>query len=139
MPVIAGVDVFRWHLLPPPTPPVTALGLVLFTIGWGIKALALRANAFATAVVRVQHERQHAVVDTGIYRIVRHPFYAGTPLVLVGLGLWLESYASALCAIVPTTFVVVRLELEERFLRRELPGYGDYAARVRYRLFPAIW
>jgi protein-S-isoprenylcysteine O-methyltransferase Ste14 len=139
LPAIAALDVFHWHLLPRPAPLIADLGLVLFTLGWALQALALRANAFATSVVRLQRERQHAVVDTGVYRIVRHPFYAGTPLVLVGLGLWLESYASALFAVVPTAFVVMRLMLEERFLRRELPGYSEYAARVPHRLLPGIW
>ena len=139
LPVIAGFDVFRWHVLPRPAPLLANLGLVLFTLGWGIKALALRTNAFATTVLRLQRERRHAVVDTGVYGIVRHPFYAGTPLVLVGLGLWLESYTSALFAVVPITFLVVRLRLEERFLRRELPGYSEYAVRVPQRLLPGIW
>jgi protein-S-isoprenylcysteine O-methyltransferase Ste14 len=87
----------------------------------------------------LQRERKHALVDTGVYGIVRHPFYAGTPLVLAGLGLWLESYAAALFAVVPITFMVMRLELEERFLRRELLGYSEYAARVPHRLLPGIW
>jgi protein-S-isoprenylcysteine O-methyltransferase Ste14 len=139
LPAVAGLDVFHWHLLPPPPPTLAGFGLVLFALGWGIKALALRANAFATAVLRLQRERQHAVVDTGVYRIVRHPFYAGTPLVLVGLALWLESYTAALAATVPIVLVVIRLGLEERFLRRELPGYADYAARVPHRLLPGIW
>jgi protein-S-isoprenylcysteine O-methyltransferase Ste14 len=139
LPVIAGFDVFRWHLLPRPAPLLANLGLVLFTLGWGIKALALRANAFATAVLRLQRERKHAVVDTGVYRIVRHPFYAGTPFVLIGLGLWLESYTSALFAVVPIAFMVIRLKLEERFLRRELPGYSEYAVRVPHRLLPGLW
>jgi len=34
---------------------------------------------------------------------------------------------------------VIRLMLEERFLRRELPGYSEYAARVPYRMLPGIW
>lgn len=139
LPVIAGADVFHWHLLPRPAPLPAGLGLFLFVLGWGLKGLALRANAFATAVVRLQHERKHTVVDSGVYGIVRHPFYAGTPLVLVGQALWLESCTAALCALLPTALVLVRLELEERFLRRELPGYGDYAERVRYRLLPGIW
>ena len=139
LPAFAALDVFRWHLLPRPVPLLSILGLVLFALGWGIKGLALRANAFATVVVRVQRERHHAVVDTGIYGIVRHPFYAGTPLVLAGLGLWLESSAAALFAVVPTALMVMRLELEERFLRRELPGYGAYTTRVPYRLIPKIW
>jgi protein-S-isoprenylcysteine O-methyltransferase Ste14 len=139
LPVIAGFDVFRWHVLPRPAPLLANLGLVLFTLGWGIKAFALRTNAFATAALRVQHERQHAVVDTGVYGIVRHPFYVGTTLVLIGLGLWLESSTSVLFAVVPIAFLVVRLRLEERFLRRELPGYSEYAVRVPYRLLPGIW
>ena len=139
LPVIAGLDVFHWHVLARPAPFLADFGLLLFVVGWSIKALALRANAFATAEVRLQPERKHAVVDSGVYRIVRHPFYIGTPLVLVGQSLWLESSVAALCAIVPTVLVVIRLMLEERFLRRELPGYSEYAARVRYRMLPGIW
>jgi protein-S-isoprenylcysteine O-methyltransferase Ste14 len=139
LPVIAGLDMSRWHLLPRPAPLLANLGLVLFALGWGIQALALRENTFATSVVRLQRERQHALVDSGVYRIVRHPFYAGTLFVLVGLGLWLESYAATLLAVVPIAFLVMRLKLEERFLRRELPGYSEYAARVPHRLLPGIW
>jgi protein-S-isoprenylcysteine O-methyltransferase Ste14 len=139
LPVIAGLDVFRWHVLPRPAPLLGGIGLVLFACGWSIKNLALRANAFATAVVRLQHERAHAVADAGVYAVVRHPFYAADPLILVGLGLWLESYTAALCAIVPVSLMLIRLHLEERFLRRELPGYDAYTVRVPHRLIPGVW
>lgn len=139
LPVVAAFDVFRWHLLPRPSPFMANVGIVLFIAGWAIKGLALAANAFAIAEVRLQPERGHAVVDAGAYRIVRHPFYAGTVLVLVGLCLWLESYAAALLAVVPITLVMLRLVSEEQFLRRELRGYDEYAARVRHRLVPGIW
>ena len=139
VPAVAALDVFRWHVLPAPPLPLAGAGLALFAAGWTIIALALRANAFAVTVVRLQDERRHAVVDGGAYGVVRHPMYAGSPLVNVGLGLWLGSYAAALLAIVPLGLLIVRIVLEERFLRRELPGYGEYAARVRYRLLPGIW
>lgn len=137
--VVAGLDVFRWRVLPRPVPLAAGLGLVLFAVGWSIKSLALRANTFAVAVVRLQSERAHAVVDSGGYGVVRHPFYAADPLILVGLGLWLESYAAALGAVVPVALMVIRLRLEERFLLRELPGYAAYAERVRHRLIPGVW
>lgn len=137
--VVAGLDTDRWHALPPPPPLVAGLGLVLFALGWSIKSLALRANAYAVAVVRLQRERSHAVADTGPYAIVRHPFYAADPLILVGMGLWLESYLAALAAVVPIALMVIRLRLEERFLHRELPGYAAYAERVRHRLIPGVW
>jgi protein-S-isoprenylcysteine O-methyltransferase Ste14 len=28
---------------------------------------------------------------------------------------------------------------EERMLRQALPGYDEYATRVRFRLIPGIW
>lgn len=139
LPIVAGLDAAHWHALPRPGPLLGGTGLLLFALGWGVKGLALRANAFATAVVRLQHERAHAVADTGVYAVVRHPFYAADPLILVGLGLWLGSYVAALAAVVPVALVVTRLRLEERFLRRELSGYDAYMRRVPYRLIPGVW
>jgi len=139
LPVIAALDVFRWHLLPRPAPLVAGIGLLLLAIGWTLKGVVLRANAFATSVVRLQRERNHSVVDSGPYRIVRHPFYAADPLIHVGLSLWLESYLAALCAIISIVVLVTRIRFEERFLRRELAGYTEYSARVQYRLIPGVW
>jgi protein-S-isoprenylcysteine O-methyltransferase Ste14 len=139
VPAVAALDVFRWHVLPSPPPLLASAGLVLFAVGWMIIALALRANAFAVTVVRLQTERRHTVVDTGVYSVVRHPMYAGSLLVQVGLSVWLGSYTAALFAAIPIGLLMVRIRLEERFLRRELPGCPEYAARVRYRVLPTIW
>jgi protein-S-isoprenylcysteine O-methyltransferase Ste14 len=139
LPIVAALDAFRWHALTRPAPLLRGLGLALFTLGWGLKSLALRANAFAVPVVRLQRERAHALVDSGVYGVIRHPFYAADPLILVGLGLWLESYLAVLVAVIPLTFMFVRLGLEERFLRRELPGYNAYMLRVPHRLIPGVW
>ena len=139
LPAIATLDVFRWHVLGRPSPLIASTGLVLFALGWGIQGLVLRTNAFASSVVRLQSERQHRLVDTGPYRVVRHPFYVGSVLMIVGMALWLESYFALLCAIVPIGILIMRIRFEEQFLRRELPGYADYAARVPYRLIPGIW
>jgi protein-S-isoprenylcysteine O-methyltransferase Ste14 len=139
LPVVAALDVFHWDLLRRPSTLLGAVGLVLFACGWTVKNLALGANAFATAVVRLQRDRAHVVADSGVYSVIRHPFYAADPLILVGLGLWLESYAAALCAVIPVALMVMRLHLEERFLRRELPGYDAYTMRVPHRLIPGVW
>jgi len=71
--------------------------------------------------------------------MVRHPIYAGTVLLLIGMPLWLESYAAALLASVPIGTLVLRILVEEQFLRRELKGYDIYTERVRYRLIPFLW
>lgn len=62
LPAVAGLDRFHWHLFPGPGVVLGGAGLVVFALGWGIKGWALRANAFATTVVRLQHERNHVVV-----------------------------------------------------------------------------
>jgi protein-S-isoprenylcysteine O-methyltransferase Ste14 len=52
------------------------------------------------------------------------------------LGSWL---AAALLVISGLLFLLHRAITEDRVLRTELPGYSDYASRVRWRLLPGIW
>jgi len=137
--IVSSLDVFRFHLLRKPGTLVSSLGLAMTLVGWWIAYLALRENAFAALVVKHQEERGQIVVDTGVYAVVRHPMYAGGSLLLIGFPLWLESYAGALVACLAVATLVARIFLEERFLRRELPGYDAYASRVRYRLIPFVW
>jgi protein-S-isoprenylcysteine O-methyltransferase Ste14 len=137
--VFIPLEVFRFQLMAKPPALVSSLGLALFIAGWWIMTLALRENAFAAPVVKHQEERQQVVIDRGVYSVVRHPMYAGAIPLLVGMPLWLESYAGALLASVPIGIIVVRILIEERFLRRELKGYDAYMQRVRYRLIPFLW
>ena len=139
--LVAFVSWDRWHLHLFPAPPVwlRAVGLLAFVLGWGMTHLALRANAFAVTVVRHQAEREHTVVTTGPYAIVRHPMYAGIVPVMVGMSLWLGSTAGVLGTVVPVAILAARILLEERVLERALPAYASYAARVRWRLVPHIW
>ena len=138
--VFIPLDVFRFHLLAPPGAMVSALGLVLFVAGWWIVSLALKENPFGIAAVRLQEERHQTVVDTGVYAVVRHPMYAGGILLIIGMPLWLESYAATLLAIIPTALIGgLRIQVEERFLKQNLPGYAAYMEKVRYRLMPFVW
>ena len=134
-----ALDRFRWRLMDAPPAAVSSLGLALYVIGSWIQTQALRTNAFASLVVRHQEDRGQRVIDSGVYSIVRHPMYAGFVPTALGMALWLESYAGAVLALVPIGILAVRIVAEERFLRRSLDGYADYAARVRYRLVPGIW
>jgi protein-S-isoprenylcysteine O-methyltransferase Ste14 len=135
----AGADVWRLRLLPPLPTWTRLVGWVAFVAGWWVVYRALRANAFAVTVVRVQDERGHRVVRDGPYAVVRHPMYAGFVPVMVGMGLWLDSAAAAIGAAIPVAILVLRAVLEERLLRARLPEYADYAAAVRWRLLPGIW
>ena len=118
---------------------IIVLGYVLFTVGMAGTAWVMGLNKFAEMSVRIQTERGHRVVDTGPYAFVRHPFYVATFPLLGGMPLALGSYWALIPAAVAGIGLVVRTALEDRTLQRELPGYRDYAGRVRYRLVPGVW
>ena len=79
------------------------------------------------------------MIESGVYGMVRRPMYAGAVSPLVGMPLWLESYAATLLASILIGTLVVRIFVEEQFLRRALAGYNASTERVRYRLIPCVW
>jgi protein-S-isoprenylcysteine O-methyltransferase Ste14 len=96
-------------------------------------------NKFFEPFVRIQTDRGHHVIDTGPYAIIRHPGYALSFPFFLGIPLALGSLWGLIPAILMSTFLVVRTILEDRTLQEELPGYEEYARRVRYRLVPGVW
>ena len=61
------------------------------------------------------------------------------PMVALRLSLGLGSYVAALFAMIPLTFLILRIGVEERLLQRQWPGYSDYVTSVGYRLVPGVW
>jgi protein-S-isoprenylcysteine O-methyltransferase Ste14 len=116
-----------------------ALGAVLIALCMYVACLTFRANSYAAPVVKIARERGHRVVSSGPYVYVRHPMYAGAMLFFIGTPLLLGSWYGL--AVTPVLVVVLaaRAVMEERMLAEELPGYRDYATRVRYRLVPGLW
>lgn len=136
--IVAGLDHrFGWS----PAFPLwlILLGFFLIAFGYAFAVWALVENRFFSSVVRIQTDRGHVVCDSGPYRIVRHPGYAGNILPLLGIVLALSSLWTLIPAAVALVIAVIRTALEDRTLQEELPGYKEYARRVRYRLFPGIY
>jgi protein-S-isoprenylcysteine O-methyltransferase Ste14 len=138
MVIVAGLD-HRYNWSPEFPLWQIVLGFILISLGYAFAACDLAENRFVSSVVRIQTERGHVVCDTGPYRFVRHPGYAGNILPLFGIVLALGSIWTLIPAAVATIITVIRTVLEDQTLREELPGYGDYVRRVRYRLIPGIY
>ena len=116
------------------------IGLAAAIFGYDFLLVwAMASNAFFVATVRIQSDREHAVVSSGPYRFIRHPGYLGTILLHLGVPLMLSSLWAAIPGIGAALALIVRTRYEDRMLLAELPGYKGYAEQVRHRLFPGIW
>jgi protein-S-isoprenylcysteine O-methyltransferase Ste14 len=136
--IVAGLDHrFGWS----PVFPIwlNIIGFILIILGYTFGGWALVENSFFSGVVRIQTDRSHKVCDSGPYRIIRHPGYAGNTLALPGILMALSSVWTIIPVIVALIITVIRTVLEDKTLQEELPGYRDYASRVRYRLIPGVF
>lgn len=116
-----------------------AVGFVLYLACMLFTMRVFRENSFAAPVVKLQAERAQRVISTGPYAHVRHPMYSGMMLFFASVPLILGSWWGLAMAPLLLALLAVRIRIEERTLIAGLPGYADYAARVRYRLLPGVW
>lgn len=138
MVIVAGLD-HRYNWSPEFPLWLIVIGFILISFGYAFATWALAENKFFSSVVRIQTERGHVVCDSGPYRFVRHPGYAGNIPPLLGIVLALGSVWTLIPAVVALIIAVIRTALEDQTLQEELSGYRDYARRVRYRLIPGIY
>jgi protein-S-isoprenylcysteine O-methyltransferase Ste14 len=113
--------------------------VVLFAAGlllrwWAIVTL----GRFFTVDVTI--EKDHELVERGLFRIVRHPSYAGLLLAFVGVALSLRNWAAALVILVPIGGAFIhRMNVEEEALSDALGSrYGEYMKRTK-RLLPFVY
>jgi protein-S-isoprenylcysteine O-methyltransferase Ste14 len=125
---------FKWSNVPLP---VVVAGDLLTALGFYIIFLVYKENTFASATIVVSGDQR--VISTGPYAIVRHPMYAGGLLFLLGTPIALGSYWGLLVLAAMMPFLIGRLLNEERFLSKNLPGYTEYCARVRWRLIAGVF
>jgi len=138
MTVLVGLDAvrFRWSHL---APGWNALGFGGLSLAMLLVFWATRENTFASSVVRIQDDRGHRVCSTGPYAHVRHPMYAGVILSIISFPLALGSLFALIPAGLIVGLFILRTSLEDKTLQEELPGYREYAQKVRSRLIPGVW
>ena len=134
--IIPGLD-YRFNLSHVPLYFVIMADLfVLF--GFLLIFRVSQENSYASAIIE-KRENQN-VIDTGPYKIVRHPMYVGDIIILLSTPIALGSF----WALIPfllcvPLFFVLRIRGEEKYLKRNLPGYDEYCRKTKYRLIPYIW
>ncbi|MBP3617859.1 MAG: isoprenylcysteine carboxylmethyltransferase family protein [Lachnospiraceae bacterium] len=133
--IVAGLDFrFSWFPLPKGASMVAA---VVFLMAYVLYAEVLRENTYLSRTIEVQENQK--VIDTGLYGVVRHPMYFATLLLFLAMPLVLGSLISFVIFLAYPFIIAKRIQGEEQFLERELPGYKEYKEKVKYRLLPFIW
>jgi protein-S-isoprenylcysteine O-methyltransferase Ste14 len=103
-------------------------------LGW-----VMRENTYLSQVVKIDAQRDHHVITSGPYALVRHPMYTVVIVLLFAVPIALGSRYALLLAVFLTVLIIVRTYLEDRTLHKELAGYPEYVRQTRYRLIPGIW
>jgi protein-S-isoprenylcysteine O-methyltransferase Ste14 len=87
----------------------------------------------------VEIRENHPVIKDGPYQIVRHPLYALTLLIYLGVALVFAFWWNWIACGVMFIGYIWLTAYEDNYLRGNLPGYQDYQRQAKYRLVPGIW
>jgi protein-S-isoprenylcysteine O-methyltransferase Ste14 len=138
IPITAGLDeLLEWS--GSFSPSLKIISLIFILAGYIIGSYALIENRYFSGMVRIQHDRDHHVITGGPYRWIRHPGYSGALLSYIFTPFLLDSWWIFLPVIFMVITLFIRTYLEDNTLKEELPGYSDYAKKVKYRLIPGVW
>jgi protein-S-isoprenylcysteine O-methyltransferase len=122
-----------------PTPVISELGAAIFVVGLTIRWYAIvYLGRFFTVNVAIAAD--HRLIDSGPYRFIRHPSYAGALVAFLGLGLTIGDWVSLALLLAPTLMVFQRrMDIEESALVQAFGSrYQDYMRRTK-RLLPGIY
>jgi protein-S-isoprenylcysteine O-methyltransferase Ste14 len=139
VPVVASLDAGRFMWSPPIPLLVYPFAYLLYAVSAYFHLWSIRTNRFYTSTVSIEPDKGQVVIDSGPYGYVRHPGYTGIIFMEVGIAVVLGSLWALIPAVSVGILLVLRTNLEDAALKRELPGYDDYAKRVQHRLLPGIW
>jgi protein-S-isoprenylcysteine O-methyltransferase Ste14 len=110
--------------------PATIVALAGLAVAlWAYRAMGRSFTAFPRPI------EGGSLVESGPFRYVRHPVYAGGLVFFAGLSLALGPWGLAGTAVLAPLWWF-KARYEERLLRERYPGYEAYAQRVRGRLVP---
>ena len=134
-----ALDVGRIHWTWPFPRGVQDAALLVLIGANALQIWAMAVNAFFSTELRIQAESGHQLVRHGPYRYVRHPGYLAMLLIAPSTALTLGSKLALFPAAIYVALILFRVEREDRYLLRNLPGYADYIGGAPDRLIPGVW
>jgi protein-S-isoprenylcysteine O-methyltransferase Ste14 len=112
-------------------------GAVLVACGAGLAIAGVRK--FGPRLTALPYPAEGGtLLDTGPYRLVRHPIYSGVILVAFGWACWRQGWLTFVYATLLFLFLDIKARREEQWLLAKFSTYGDYRRRVR-KLVPFVY
>jgi len=115
------------------------IGSLLVLIGLIIRVTSIMKlkQQFTYTVTRIEN---HELIETGLYKIIRHPGYLGQIIIFLGISVCLSNWLSILLMVIPVlSGYLNRINVEERFMVEQMgQKYLDYQKRTK-RLIPTIY
>jgi protein-S-isoprenylcysteine O-methyltransferase Ste14 len=116
-----------------------AIGMALFVIGLMIRihSILTLKQYFTYSVAKVEN---HKIIETGLYKFIRHPGYLGQLIIFIGISTSISNWLSILVMMIPIILgYLYRIKVEERFMLEQLgEDYLNYQERTK-RLIPMIY
>ena len=99
----------------------------------GLRTLGRQFSGYVTL------QEDHQLIQTGIYRLIRHPMYLGGLLAFPGWALVFRSRLAIPLAVLMGVFVAVRVVQEEKLLAERFGAEFDAYRRRTWRLLPYLY
>jgi protein-S-isoprenylcysteine O-methyltransferase Ste14 len=124
--------IYHWDLL-------FTIGFILIFAGLiiRVKSILTLKQQFTYTVTKIEN---HELVESGLYKYIRHPGYLGQLIIFLGVSTSLSNWISILCMIIPVSLgYIYRIRVEEKFMTQQLgQRYLDYQKNTK-KLIPLIY
>jgi protein-S-isoprenylcysteine O-methyltransferase Ste14 len=117
---------------------VQLIGTIVVVTGVIVAIIArstLAKNWSGNIEIKVKHE----LITTGIYRLIRHPIYAGILSMSLGTLLFTANISSLLLFLIMLIFLILKLKEEEEVLMKHFPNKYHKYQEETYALIPYLW
>ena len=116
-----------------------AIGMTLIILGLIIRitSIVTLKQQFTYTVTKIEN---HELIESGLYKYIRHPGYLGQLLIFIGLSTSLSNWLSIIFMIIPVSVgYIYRIKVEEKFMKDQMgQKYMDYQKKTK-RLIPMIY
>ena len=118
----------------------------LFTVGMSLVVIGLMIRIHSILTLRqfftysVAKVENHEIIETGLYKFIRHPGYLGQIIIFMGISVSISNWLSILAMMLSITLAYLyRINVEERFMLEQIgENYLNYQNRTK-RLIPMIF